>query len=290
MLHEPLSTFYKRGRLIDLPPWKIWVRWTPHNRVKPKLLLLHGFPTGSYDWAPIWGALSDEFSLLAFDMLGFGASDRPVGHDYSIVEQADITIRVLRAMRWLNVPICILAHDYGLSVFQEVMVRDIIAMQHAVLLNGGLFARAHRPLPLQAVLAVVGPIATPLVRRGLYKHVLAQTFFTRPPSRLLDLLVSISLDGGPFVVPSLLGYIKERHRNDRRWTDVTIECASKLSLVWGSADRIAGEMPYELVAKSGRTVPIRWIHKASHYPQWEAPQATAAAILEMFRSTNNFYG
>ncbi|MEO7197099.1 MAG: alpha/beta fold hydrolase [Solirubrobacterales bacterium] len=49
----------------------------------PALLLLHGI-AGSYEtWAPLIPALSDEFTVIAPDMLGHGASAKPRG-DYSL--------------------------------------------------------------------------------------------------------------------------------------------------------------------------------------------------------------
>lgn len=61
---------------------------------EPGLLLLHGYPTSSYDWRPILPLLG-EGSVLTLDFLGFGFSDKPSGHDYSLFEQADVVEAVL---------------------------------------------------------------------------------------------------------------------------------------------------------------------------------------------------
>jgi len=47
--------------------------------------LLHGFPTCSWDWAEVADALTPEHRLLLPDLLGFGDSDKPPGHDYALV-------------------------------------------------------------------------------------------------------------------------------------------------------------------------------------------------------------
>ena len=57
-----------------------------------KIVLIHGFPTASWDWCKIWNTLRQHYRLLTLDMLGFGFSDKPAGHPYSIMEQADIVI------------------------------------------------------------------------------------------------------------------------------------------------------------------------------------------------------
>ena len=56
----------------------------------PTLLLIHGFPTASWDWEPVWPDLLKRYRLLTLDMIGFGYSDKPRDYTYSIMDQADI--------------------------------------------------------------------------------------------------------------------------------------------------------------------------------------------------------
>ena len=44
-------------------------------------------------------ALSKQYRLLMFDLLGFGESDKPSGHDWSAFEQADIVEALWRHFR-----------------------------------------------------------------------------------------------------------------------------------------------------------------------------------------------
>jgi pimeloyl-ACP methyl ester carboxylesterase len=53
------------------------------------LLLIHGYPTASYDWHRLWPALAERFSLYALDMLGFGLSAKPRNSTCSINLQAE---------------------------------------------------------------------------------------------------------------------------------------------------------------------------------------------------------
>ena len=38
----------------------------------PALILIHGFPTASWDWHPLWQPLCRRFHCLTLDMIGFG--------------------------------------------------------------------------------------------------------------------------------------------------------------------------------------------------------------------------
>lgn len=86
------------GEQLILAGERIFVR---HRRQpgKPVLLLLHGFPSSSWDWQPLWEPLGEHFELLALDLLGFGFSAKPNRRDYSIHRQADIVEALVAANR-----------------------------------------------------------------------------------------------------------------------------------------------------------------------------------------------
>lgn len=53
--------------------------YVPAKKAKPTFLLLHGFPSSSYDWRHQIKPLADlEFGVLAPDLLGYGDTDRPI--------------------------------------------------------------------------------------------------------------------------------------------------------------------------------------------------------------------
>ncbi|WP_251091754.1 alpha/beta fold hydrolase [Streptomyces sp. Caat 7-52] len=53
--------------------------------------LVHGFPTSSHDWATtVPHLVAAGHRVTTLDLLGFGQSDKPPRHRYSIHEQADL--------------------------------------------------------------------------------------------------------------------------------------------------------------------------------------------------------
>ena len=54
-----------------------WWSSGDNDEDKPWLLLIHGYPTSSWDWTALWRPLSLSFRLAAVDMIGFGLSDKP---------------------------------------------------------------------------------------------------------------------------------------------------------------------------------------------------------------------
>jgi hypothetical protein len=63
------------------------------------LLLIHGFPTASWDWHYLWQPLAQRYRVIACDMLGFGDSAKPLDHAYSLLEQADLQQALLAHLR-----------------------------------------------------------------------------------------------------------------------------------------------------------------------------------------------
>ncbi|MCA3083060.1 MAG: alpha/beta fold hydrolase, partial [Rhodocyclaceae bacterium] len=122
---------------------------------KPVLLLLHGFPTSSWDWSPLWENLTPHFHVIAPDLLGYGFSAKPVDDKYSILNQADLCEAMLTKLGVSEFHI--LAHDYGDTVAQELLARAhddsaASALRSVCFLNGGLFPEAHRPRLVQRLL------------------------------------------------------------------------------------------------------------------------------------------
>ncbi|XP_025230312.1 mesoderm-specific transcript homolog protein-like, partial [Theropithecus gelada] len=137
------------------------------------VVLLHGFPASSYDWYKIWEGLTLRFHrVIALDFLGFGFSDKPRPHHYSMFEQASIVEALLRHLGLQNRRINLLSHDYGDTVAQELLYRykqnrsGRLTIKSLCLSNGGIFPETHRPLLLQKLLkdgGVLSPILTRLM-------------------------------------------------------------------------------------------------------------------------------
>src|SRR5262249_18061034 len=150
----------------------------------PALLAIHGFPSASWDWHPMWAELVARFRVLAPDMIGFGWSDKPRHHAYSIMDQATLHEGLLRGLGMERVHI--LAHDYGDTVAQELAARQEdraragekgLIIESICFLNGGLFPEAHRPTKVQRILAgPFGWLAERLISRGGFAQGLADLF------------------------------------------------------------------------------------------------------------------
>jgi pimeloyl-ACP methyl ester carboxylesterase len=264
----------------------------------PCVLLLHGFPTSSYDWQHLWPLLAARVRLVAPDLLGFGFSAKPHPHRYSIHEQADLVEALLEH---LGIDRChLLAHDYGDTVAQELLARDNArapGQRHypsCSLLNGGLFPETHRARTIQKLLlSPIGPLVNRLSGRGSFGRSFSAVFgpHTRPDEQELDAFWSIILhDGGKRVFSDLIGYMRERREHRQRWVDALTDFAGPLQLINGSLDPVSGAhmvRRFREVVAPERSEPgdvIVELPQIGHYPQWEDAEAVAAAYVSFLDS------
>jgi pimeloyl-ACP methyl ester carboxylesterase len=248
------------------------------------LLLIHGFPTASWDWHKLWAPLAARFRVLTLDMLGFGLSAKPRRFAYCIASQADLFEDFLAAQGVTRYHL--LAHDYGDTVAQELLARQVEGrarqrMGSLCLLNGGLFPEAHRPLLIQRLLASpLGPLLAPLSGKRRLAASLARICAVAPtPAELGVFWELISASGGLAVMPKLLGYLAERRRHRERWVGALQQATVPLRLINGLVDPISGA---HLAARYRELVAhpdVVGLEGVGHYPQMEAPEQVLRAVL-----------
>jgi len=188
------------------------------------MTLLHGFPSSSHDWAKLAPRLSAGHSLLMPDFLGFGASEKPTEHRYSLLEQADLVEAV-----WARAGVGstrIVAHDYAVSVAQELLARQAegalsVAIEGIHFMNGGIYPELHRPQPLQLALLdpQQGPQISAVINGELFTAGLGPTFAPGFDARSdsAEIWRATSRDGGEGISHLLIRYISDREENGDRW-------------------------------------------------------------------------
>jgi pimeloyl-ACP methyl ester carboxylesterase len=288
-LPEQLTEWRAPGATFSHHDHEIFWRRGGRGGAGETLLLIHGFPTSSFDWQPLWARLCERFALVvAADMIGFGWSDKPARYDYRIADQADLQESLLRS---LGVTHChVLAHDYGVTVTQELLARANVgrglSIDSVCLLNGGLFPETHRALPMQRLLASpLGPFLAPLANRRSFGRSFAAIFgpHSQPTREQLDAFWSIiSHADGQLRFPKLLGYMKERRQHRARWVGALRDTKVPIRVVNGSFDPISGA---HMVARYRQLVPYPdcvALPDIGHYPQVEAPDAVWDAYADFF--------
>lgn len=275
------------GELITWRGQQIFVRAVGSG---DPVLLIHGFPTSSLDWHLLEDLLADRFRLLSFDLLGFGLSDKPPGGDYRIAAQADLAQAVLAHF---GVRKCrVLAHDYGDTVAQELLARQIdgsatFAMQQLCLLNGGLIPERHRPRLIQKLLASpLGPLIARLTRYPRFAASMRK-ICTKPlaEAELRSMWALIEHHDGRRVMPRLIGYMAERKLHRERWVGALQRSPIPVRVINGTDDPISGAHLVQRYRELVAGADVIELAGVGHYPQIEAPAEVARAFIEFAERT-----
>lgn len=154
------------------------------------VLMLHGFPQSSREWAPVMAALSDRARLIAPDLRGAGETDAPIsGYDSETVQRDVIALLDELGLEQVD----LVAHDWGaivgfdLCLTHPERVRRYVAIAVPapyLRMNRGLAAGLMKALPhLWFQWAVATPGLGPaLLSRGRQRlaHYILHAFQVRP--------------------------------------------------------------------------------------------------------------
>lgn len=248
------------------------------------LLLLHGFPTSSWDFHKIWPDLARQYQVITCDKLGFGFSDKPADGDYGIEAHLQRIWTLLAELGLSHV--MLLAHDVGNTITQAWLARQLegpvpVSLTRVCLLNGGLFPETHRMRPLQrALLSPVGRWLARFSNAQRFGRGLAEVFApeTQPSSaELADYWALMSRQQGHHLLHKHIHYIRERRLQRERWVGA-LQCTPvPLSLIDGVLDPVSGA---HMVARFRQLLPGRRVTELAcgHFPHVEMSLQVLAAL------------
>jgi pimeloyl-ACP methyl ester carboxylesterase len=256
----------------------------------PAILMIHGYPTSSFDYAPLFAELSEDHYVCALDTPGYGFSDKPLnGYDYSIFDDARLVDEYIRQVAGLD-EFILLTHDkgdsVGLALLQIYQAYDEKPYQinHHFITNGNIY------LPLAELTnsqkALLNPISGPLISALVSGVPLAEgladlTFATTLSQSEIDSYASIFdyQDGGR-VQHEIIEYLNERSENEVGWLEGLAKSEIPTTLIWGELDAIAPVAVPDHVwtnyLQDRETPAAYWrIPCADHYLQVDEPELIA---------------
>ncbi len=250
----------------------------------PIVLFLHGFPSSSFDFAPLLEQLPGRRALL-FDCLGFGLSEKPADHLYTLGWQADAAQELVA--RAGGGPVVIVAHDMGTSVATELLARDLrgegsLEIQAVLLFNGSILLDRASPTPGQKLLrSRVGPLVARTTTATGFRVQFARVFSeAHPLSRedAADHWALIAANDGHRIAHRTIHYMRERERLTDRWHGAVRDWPGALSFAWGLEDPVATVAVLDGLRALRPQAPVTELPGLGHYPQLEDPAALARVI------------
>jgi pimeloyl-ACP methyl ester carboxylesterase len=280
---ERVRRWREAGTIEDVLGRRLFVHRREGSE-SPLLLFLHGFPSSSYDWRELFELRRGE-RTLAFDFLGFGLSEKPRDHVYTLAWQADAAEELVR--RAGSPPVFVVGHDMGTSVATELMARDLrgelgIEMTGALLFNGSMLLHLAKPTLGQRLLrSRLGPLFARLTSERSFRAQFGRVFSPRhplSPEEAADQWALLAHDGGRRIAHRTIHYMDERERFTERWHGAIRDWPGPLTLAWGLLDPVARIEVLDGLRALRPGVETIELPDAAHYPQIERPDLISAAL------------
>lgn len=273
-----LAAWQSRGTFHRIFGYEVFVLAAGAGDADP-LLVLHGFPSSSFDFHLVLAELAAGRRVIVHDHLGFGLSDKPPNYSYSLLEQAEVALEVWRTFGIRRGHL--LAHDYGTSVATEILARRArglcpVEITGVTLCNGSMHIELAHLTPSQRLLrsSLTGPIFARLASPAVFKAQLRR-ILGRPDAlseEELDLMwAGIVHGGGRFRLPAISSYLDERTRFWNRWIGALTRLDIPAHVLWGRRDPIAVPAIAEQLAAEIPSARLTWLDDLGHYPMLEDP-------------------
>ncbi len=260
----------------------------------PALLLIHGISDDSSSWLPVMDRLAERFTVVAPDLLGHGASDKPRA-DYSVAAFSNGMRDLLDVLDIGTATV--VGHSLGGGVAAQLAYQYPDRVDRLVLVSTGGVAREVSPVLRMASLPYAELGTWPLRLPGSVGAV----------RLLLEVLGGLGMDLGRDAaeVGRVLGGLRDRRARvsfnrtlravvDPRGQLVTmldrayLATAMPTLIVWGGHD---GIIPVEHAARAHRALPGSRlvIHpEAGHFPHHEDPDRFVDELLDFVDGTGPF--
>ncbi len=284
MLTERVQRWRDEGAIEEVLGRKLFVRRRGGGD-EVLLLFLHGFPSSSYDWRALFARRPAGEATLAFDFLGFGLSEKPPDHLYTLAWQADAAEELVR--RAGSPPVFVVGHDMGTSVATELMARDLrgeleMRMTGALLFNGSMLLHLAKPRIGQRLLrSPLGPLFARLSSERGFRVQFGRVFSAEHPlsaEEAADQWSLITHGGDRRIVRKTIHYMDERERFTERWHGAIRDWPGPLTLAWGLRDPVANTAVLDGLRALRPGVEAIELPDAAHYPQIERPDLISAAL------------
>jgi 2-hydroxymuconate-semialdehyde hydrolase len=272
-----MSTEADTVNFVQIAPHRI--AFTRRGSGKP-VVLLHGIPTHGYLWrnvAPRLAAAGMEATVV--DLLGYGASDKPIEVDLGIAAQAQIIAAVLDSLRWQGG--AVVGHDIGGGVAQLLAIDRPDLVRRLILVD----TIAYDSFPEPGIARLKDPAWDAILgapdfnlKKGLAKG------FTQGMAHSERITPElIAAYERPFAgINGRLAYLRAARALRTEDLAPRMHVVERLPIpvliIWGALDPFQPVGNGERLAKSMSNARIEVMGDASHFVPEDAPEALARHI------------
>lgn len=254
----------------------------------PVLLLLHGLLGSGASFGPALDELARTHRVIAPDLLGHGASEKPSG-DYSLGSLATL-VRDLVVVLGVE-SATVVGHSLGGGVAMQLAYQFPAVVERLVLVDSGGLGRAVSPA-LRAVALpgaewVIPAVFNPYAARAAAR--LARPFQRFTPPALGQVVAGLATladsEARAAFVQTARSVIDVRGQRVSATDRLYLAAAMPLLLVWGGRDPVIPVAHAHALAEQLPGSRLVVFEGAGHFPQVEEPTRFAGVVAEFVATT-----
>ena len=265
-----------RGEFLDLGGARLYYYAAGTRGAGVPVVFIHGFPTSSHLWGDVVPLMPPGHRLVIVDLLGYGRSDRPLGHPVDVGAHAERMVALLDELRIQRA--CIVGHGMGGGIAQTLTVLhpqrvsnlcliDSVALDRWPIVTSG-FARG--------VLATAKLLPAGVILAALRRDLGRGYIDSARAERSTDLYLRPF--GEPAGRAALLSHIQALAQPDAEIGSRLSSIAVPTALIWGERDRL---IPVSVARRLQAVIPgatLDIIPEARHFTPEESPQRITEVI------------
>jgi pimeloyl-ACP methyl ester carboxylesterase len=258
---------------------------------KPTIVLLHGFPSSSYQFHDLIPRLADRFHVIAPDYPGMGHSDAPAA---TVLQPTfDDVARAIDAFiaQCASGPVILYMHDFGGPIGMRIATAHPERIAGLIFQNMAISVEGWNPERLKFYERIGGP-ETPdkLAEAEQFATVERDAFVHQRGARRPDALNpdNWAIDAYAFSNPEkrvfmsrLFMNLATNFQHYPEWSAYLKDRQPKTLVVWGRNDPLFLPANAELVKRNVPTAELRYFD-GGHFVLDEYSDAIAEAIIETF--------
>lgn len=247
----------------------------------PPVVLVHGTPSHSVMWRQVLPALvAGGRRVVCYDLLGYGASERPTARDTSVTAQTDLLVALLDTLRLDQVDL--VGHDIGGAIVQRLAVLHPDRLRRVVLADTVSYDSWPSPTwrriiddHLERYEALPLPEFQALLTRQLQMTVV-------DPARMAGEVLDAYLEplASPLGKASFFCH-QVRHYDSRHTQQIAHrlpELVMPVLILWGEADQWQPLAYAERLARDIPSAELRVISNAGHFLTEDAPDVVSQTL------------
>jgi pimeloyl-ACP methyl ester carboxylesterase len=262
------------------------------DAAKPVIVMLHGFPTSSFDFRALIPLLQPDYRICTLDFPGYGVSDKPAAsYRYSLGEDAQLVWDFVTTVVPLK-EFSLFSHDRADSValnflqLYQAVPNPPFRITHQFLTNANMYLPLANLTDFQK--AMLGPDSSAAAVKSITPERLAVglglTQYS-PPLKPDDpevraLAFNFAWQDGIPVIPATIQYLNERMKFEVGFLETLSRSSVPATLIWGVHDTVSpvrvANYVWDTALKPRDATASYWLVPcANHYLAHDQPQDIA---------------